>query len=417
MAFDLNIEPLRDSKNEYLRDALFGEKEIPDFTGYYNLKKFPIGTTKQGKIYCIDISEACRMLILGATRVGKTWILREFMDRLFKSGKYSVFIGSDIKNEFSSSVRPLQKKFRQFLLIGEKATGIPIITLRPTFFKSLRGLSGQLKDDNILCSVSVTDMTQNDFMVLMKAESLTVNQVVTLHIIYKKIMDNGGLQSLEEFDEIIDNIDELDESQKRAMKYKFYMVKQDMFFDNEHLIDVVELIKKGYIIALNLENFEEFGRTGANYPAVFLNIMQNKINSARKNNQIKPLFNIIDEASRFIPNDFDIATKLTYTESVDIDSKYNINYIFATQIYTKIPEQIIKQCKYIFLPYSIDLNTLKLVLRDVGLLEVSSVQANRLIEMKRSMKKHNWICVNRVDRNITVIKPLAPLSFHAETNE
>ncbi|MBU0925851.1 hypothetical protein KKG81_13265 [bacterium] len=420
MAFDLSLSPIKNSKNEYLKSQIFGKKEIAEFTGYHNLFKFPIGTTKDGKIYCIDLSEACRILMLGLTRSGKTWLLRVFLDRLYKTGLFKLFIATDIKDEFKSSYRRLQNKFKHLLLKGEKPCGIPIVTIRPTFFSTLQGKFKFLKEDNIWYSPNINDMSKADFLTLMRADELTENQRISMNIIYDKILERGGLRDVDEFDMIIDEIEDITPDQRRAMKYKFYLIKKDNFFNKKYNLDVVDMLAQNFVVANNLEGFEEYGTDGAPYPAVNVNILQNIVNKAQRTKMFgnnMRLFNIIDEASRFIPSDRNLCTVRTYSESVDIDARYGIYYLFATQTYDKLPEGIIKQCRYVFLPYSADLETIRRVLRDTGILEVSAYQANRMISIKKQMKKHEWIVVDRNKREFSIVKPLAPLSHHMETGE
>lgn len=102
--------------------------------------------------------------------------------------------------------------------------------------------------------------------------------------------------------------------------------------------------------------------------------------------------------------------------SVDLDSRYHINYILATQQITKIPEEVITQCRYIMIPYNADLQTMKDCFRLAGMMRNIQVFNNEMVRLKRKLSKFNWIIIDRNTNKYNIIQPLAPLSFHAETS-
>ena len=105
-----SMKPLRELGNNYFKHNLFKEEEK---VMKYD-KQIAIGKKRDGKVYYLDTREAFRAIAIGMTRSGKTWILRAIADRAAQLGDAVIFI-PDVKDEFKSSVNPVQEKFRKFL--------------------------------------------------------------------------------------------------------------------------------------------------------------------------------------------------------------------------------------------------------------------------------------------------------------
>lgn len=394
--------------NKYMNSIFDVEK---DKEPVYGKKHIPIGRKKSGGIYYLDLEHACRILILGMTRSGKTFLLREMADRFNKAG-YAVIFLPDVKDEFKSSRKPVQPQFYNLLLQGEVPRPMNVVTFRPTFFKAM---DERLAKGNIWYSPHFANVTRADFMTLFNADSLTVNQQVMLELLYESIRKNMNDEkdfNLDDIDTIIDDIADLTPASKTQMKFKFRPFKTSRFYEKQHMKSVVTAIQSGIVPAINMEGFDNFGKGNFSYPEVVFSIVLRAVINARRHKKIPPVWVIVDEASRFIPKDQNPSCKRVVMESVDLDTRYNVNYAFAVQEISKMPEEIVKQCRYMFIPYSADVGTIKECLTIAGLIRFTQTGVNEALRLKQSMKKYQWVIIDRTTGTKEIVSPLGPLSAH-----
>lgn len=411
--FDLGLIPIKTTFNPFFKKELFSKKER---LREYSKNRLIIGKKANSDIpYFIDTSEAFRMLLIGSTRTGKTFCLRGIGDRMSKAG-YSLCYLPDVKNEFYSSRKPLQTKFHSLLLKGEKPKATTIMTFRPTFFKNVREYS-ELPEYNYWYTPNIKDLSELDFMTLLNADELTEPQRIAVKEIYEQLKDLIGDVSLEDINNIIDGLEDFDDRQKMSLRTKFLPLKYAYFFEHEKQgLDFERLMKARIALSLNMEGFDNITRDGAGLPQVFVSIWLRKLITLRRQRKIAPLIIITDEASRFIPEKGNPSCKLEFMESFDLDARHGINYIVASQQPTKIPEQIITQCKYLLIPYNADIEAFKYLFKLSGVTSWSAVVfAQRCAMIKKKMKKFEWVIINRNTNSYDIIKAVAPLSMHAET--
>ncbi len=406
MSSEGSLKYVRKFGSNYLKDSLF---TVEEKKRTYGKKMIPIGTKRNGQVYYLDLSHACRILLIGMTRSGKTFSLRSMADRFRKSG-YALLFLPDVKDEFRSSIRPVQQQFHHLLLKGEEPQGMPVITYRPTFFKTI---GNKLPKDNIWYSPHFSNISKVDFMTLFRAESLTNNQQNMLEIIYEALQQQDADKfKLEDMDMIIDGLTEMATSSKVQMKFKFRPFKTSKFYEEEHIKSIVKTLQDGNAVAINMEGFDNYGKGGFAYPEVVFSIVLRAAINARRKKLIPPLWVIVDEASRFVPNDQNPSCKRVVTESVDVDSRYEINYAFAVQDITKLPEEVVKQCRYIMVPYSADVPTIKACMSLGGLIRYQQTAINDALKVKHSLKKFEWMIIDRTAGGYEIIKFLSPLSEH-----
>lgn len=414
-----NIETLKEFGTPYMKENLFKPKVVKPEV-HYGKNFLQVGKKLDGSIYYLDLTEACRILFLGATRSGKTFFLRSIGDRLYQTGRDLIYL-TDVKNEFWTSKDPVQEKFRAGLLPGEKPIGLPIVVLRPTFFKAI---SPALPKSNFWYSIDMKELTKADFLTMMNTEGLTPTQQIAMDLIYeelKKKMDTGVRFSVPLVDEIIDSIDEISGMQKNSLKFKFRPLTDSKFIENEYERSMLAMFKhpKRIVPAINMENFDSFGKGAFQFPEVVLNVALRESIFARRKGLINPLWIIMDESSRFIGNRKVGSLKQSVLESVDLDTRYNVNYIFATQVIEDIPENILKQCKYLFIPATADVGTIRTILISTAMVKYQQRATNTAMKLKQRMKKvkYSWIILNRMDGSMELVSPLPPLSYHLETTQ
>jgi hypothetical protein len=413
------LEVLRgDLGTLYFKDSLFRpvieKKEIQ-----YGKNHLQIGRRMDGSVFTLDLSEACRISGVGATRSGKTFLMRAIADRLYQIAKSILYI-SDIKSEFFSSVKPVQSKFRENLLEGEEPKAMKIVSLRPTFFRTI---DKERPPHSFWYSVNFKDVSRADFLTLLNAEELTQNQRVALEIIYQRLEKSLKKQNLSFsiplMNEIIDSVEELSTMQKNALKFKFMPLEQAKFFVERYERSVSELIEDNFAVTINLENFDRFGKGGFNFPEVVMSIVLREVIQARRDKKIKPLWIMMDEAGRFIGQRRDNSLKDQVLESIDVDGRYGVNWFFMTQNIEDLPVNVLRQSKYIFVPATADVNSIQFTLMNTGLVKNQQIAKNESIRLKKMMVKvpYSWIILNRMAGSIDFIRPLAPLSHHLETSK
>ena len=351
---------------------------------------------------------------------GKTFFMRSIADRLYQTGR-DVLLLSDVKNEFFSSLEPVQEKFRNGLLKGETPKALPVVTLRPTFF---RKITPTLPKHNFWYSVDISSLSKADFLTMMNADELTSTQRIAMDLIFdelKKELDKGKKFSIELVEDIIMSIDEISTLQKNALKFKFRPLKESGFIDEKYERSIVALLQhpRRYVPAINMEHFDSFGKGSFRFPEVIMNVALREVIEARMRNKINPLWVFLDESSRFVGNRVSGSFKHNVLESIDLHTRYSVNYVLISQTIEDVASNILKQCKYIFIPATADVGTIKTVLTETGMVKNQQIAPNTAMRLKRMMQKvkFSWIILNRMDGTMELVKPLSPLSQHLETSQ
>jgi len=397
-------------KNSFLKPIKV-EKKIHYNKNYLQIARFADGSG----VFGLDISESCRVVILGATRSGKTFFVRSIADRIKKINEDVVYL-TDVKNEYVSSSKPVQEKFADGLLEGEKPTPTPVVVLRPTFFKQLGDF---LPKQNHWYSVDARKLSRADFFTLLNAEEMTPTQRISIELVYqafqRRVAENKDLIVDYNFlISLIDEIEELEDRQKRLLSFKLKPLEESHFFEYEHKKSLVKILKKGYVPAINLDSF---GRGSFSYPEVLLNIAVREVIFARRKKKINRVWIVVDEASRFIGNSKKTSIKDTIIESHDLDTRYGINYFTIFQSLTDVPERVLQQSRYIFIPQTADVSSIKDALINTGLVRNIQRSVNKAIELKKALRKikYSWVILDRFTSSINLVVPLPPLSFHLES--
>lgn len=411
------FKSLKKFGNKYFIDSFYPKKKE---VMKYNKNHLAIGRKLDGKIYYLDLSEAVRIIMIGATRSGKTFFTRSIVDRLILTKRDVIYL-TDIKDEFKSSREELQEKFHHLILPIEEPKKTKVVTLRPTFFKSI---NSTLSENNFWYSIDIRKLTRADFMTLVKFQELSSAQKPLMDMVYSELMRRLNSDPELKFDLklinlIIDQIEGIDDRQKNPLKIRFAPLEHANFHNPEHEKSVVDLIQRGYVPAINYDGFDNFGKGSFMFPEVTLGIVLREVIDARKSKKIKTLWVIMDECLRFIGKDKDTSVKKDVLESVDLHTAAGVNYIFVAQVVSKLPEQITKQGRYLFIPNTCDPDTIKDALKSMGLYKYQQTVGNEALVLKRKMMKHkhSWVIFDRTTGTGDVVLPLAPLSNHMETTK
>lgn len=116
-------------------------------------------------------------------------------------------------------------------------------------------------------------------------------------------------------------------------------------------------------------------------------------------------------------HNFILGNNILSSNSYDLDTRYYINYLAATQEWEKFPEALINQSRFLFVPYSAPTEAFKSAIRSAGLARNIQMLNNTAIYTKKNMRKHEWFFIDRNTQQTEIISPIAPLSEHAETTK
>lgn len=382
-------------------DREFNVEEIKKMK--YNKYKVPIGKTNKGQVYEINLQEACRIIFFAETRTGKTFSMRSMMDRLYRSG-YPIVILPDTKDEYKSSLLPVQNEFQNNMLPGEYPEGLKMKIYRPKFFK------GELPDKNEWITIDLCDLSKADFKTLMSYEKLPAVQQKDILIIYDKI-EKGEFKTIED---IIEYQKKNKEIGKAIINYMIPLQNSNLL-SSRYVQNIINDLVEGYIPVLNFRGFESLGEGGDENCQVMIAIWIREIVEARRQGKIPPLFILMDELARWCPASGDPSSKKEIMQSVDLHAGEGVNYIFATQRVGSIPEDIISQCKYQLIPKSGDDDLWSNILRRNMIIRDTHTDFSRVQKMRQQMYRWFWLIVNSKEKKFNFIRFLSPLSKHQKT--
>jgi hypothetical protein len=232
----------------------------------------------------------------------------------------------------NSSRKPLQDKFHRLLDRRESPKAQPVIALRPTFFGRMDG--GVPPKDNHWYSINPLQLTQEDFFTLMNVHKMTPAQQTMMSLVFVRVRElwRGREESFDmaSFCDVIDSMDDFTDQQKHYVKVRFQPLLDSGFYRPEFQRDLVGMLREGFIPTINMENFDSFSRQSSmNLPHAFLSICVRQVIFARRKKLIPPVFIMLDEASRFVPADSNPSCKHTVTESVDLDTRFGVNWCLS----------------------------------------------------------------------------------------
>jgi len=117
-------------------------------------------------------------------------------------------------------------------------------------------------------------------------------------------------------------------------------------------------------------------------------------------------------------NNFYLSNGILSHNSIELDARYGISYFLAAQNIDSMPEGIQRNCRWIFIPSTLDVQSIRQVLISSGSIKYVQRATNTAMKLKQQLKrvKFSWIVINRTDGSMTLITPLSPLSEHLESS-
>ncbi|MFC1715652.1 helicase HerA domain-containing protein [Candidatus Poribacteria bacterium] len=403
---------LNDSMSYF--QELYAEEE-PE--AKHDKNKIRIGRIIGGDDFRINIKGGSHSLILGRTGSGKTVLCRRYVDCMHMAGG-SVAIIPDAKDEFKSSIEPVQPNFRHLLARGERPTGMPVQAYRPVFMVSK---DNHLPKNNMPCSIplSADFLEENDFLTLLGGDKLTPNQTRNLKIVYDKTIRKGVASDINQIYPFVENNEEMNKTDKANIIKILRSIAHYGAFNPEHVVDPIKDVIEGKIPILNIRGFEDFGVARGSIIAAFISIwLRNVTNGWKKaKKKKKGSMNIaIDELPRWCPKNGEPSCKKVILEGAELNRAEGINYVLSAQDPASIPKRLVDQCRYIFIPRGANKAMIKLVFSDLtGIVSSHPSHIHRIMKKKRDMPPYSWFAINTDASSYEIIQPYFCLSWHQET--
>lgn len=397
-----SIERISKIQQTYLTEKLFPKEDKAKF--YKN--RILIGHNSSGEFW-LDIREVHRTLILGATRCGKTMLLRRIMDLFALSGFHVVFL-SDVKNEMKSSSKP-QSKYSHLLSEKDQPVKHKLKVYRPVFFEEY--FHERRADSNTPFQINYKECQLYDLLNALRIDNENQSRIVEL--LWNQV------DSLEGLRDKIRNYDFSQRTKKTLLMKVEALIKVGAFGD-DHNHDIVKDMQNGEIPVLNLQKHDRIVDKFSSLSEVYMMILQRKIVEARGNNELpERILVIIDEASKFLREK--TLSKEDLMRAVDLYAGLGIYMYFATQTADQVPLALIQQSRYIFLPYNISVDTAMKILREKQYYGWHPSFIQRVINSLREMKKkrsgeRQWLIVDSDTKEISKVWTYPSLSRHQESS-
>ncbi len=386
---------------------------------YEYAEKIPIGVDEFGDILYIDFSKSKKILILGKTGSGKSWLTRSILTRYYK-GVGSVVILTDIKPEYYTISQPLQAKFRKFLLKNEVPVSIPCQNFYPYFFTKF---VKREFPDNELIQLSLQDLNYFDFLTITETIELSDLQKTFIQSLFELVRE-GKIRNFDDMKEAIANSKDINMSTKQVLLNKISIIeKLEVIGDAYSEFSFTDCILEKKVPILNLCGYNKLGGN-ASIPSAFLAVILRKIMADKVEGIIpkdEKLLFVIDEASKFCPATGMSASKKEILDVLDLSRSEKVSMIFSTQDWKRIPETVLKQCAYVFVPYSMDFEDFRYIVEKLFpqdydypvSFKVSMAQEFGSMKMHKDGSR-DWMLLDTEKKRRIIFVPAAPLSYHLE---
>lgn len=407
----------------YLLKKLFYQKRNVSYT-----KHVPIGwrVYKREGLVTIDFNQTKRILILGGTGSGKTWLIRSLISRAYFSG-INPIIMTDIAPEYYTSAFPLQEEFEKFLLENEVPQTLPIKVYYPYFLSKYFPIETKRIDINIF-QFSLDSINPTDVLAFLDYESLKPSTRLEVENLVAQLSSNEN--KFENVEELIDYVQkrEISSQLKSYLKRSIENLKNLGIFGNIYPpANIIDDINNNLVPDIFLFGWQRLELR--KYVSIYISLIIRDILIARQMKKIKEnkhLLLVFEESHEFVPTRGDSAQEIVKKEierALLIGRKEKISFIFATQIPEKISNTILSQCDYVFVPRGFEVSRLKEIIKEMQpIRHFSYYDFNLSINrMMSSLRKYDdgmreWLCIERAGR-IFSFAPLGPLNHHKTEGE
>jgi hypothetical protein len=389
--------------------------EVEETFNYYQ-SRLPYGIDEFGEVRFFNLKRSARILILGGTGAGKTWILRSLISRFYKADG-DVVIAMDLAPEYHTLSQPLQPQFRKFLLPHEKPEGFPLKVYRPYFLTKLASMP-QLPVETTLCQFTLEDLTVTDFYNLLGIDKPSTSQRNAIESAFNGVANSKitNLQGIK--DDIQSNTDINPITANNLCALINSLETLGVIGDQFSGIDVVKDLKDKKIVDFDISGLEK----NVGYGSTYVGLLTRNLLMAKKEGRIskdRHLFLAYDEVNKVCPNTGTTPAKDEILKGLDLFRKERGTMAFTTQDYKRVPQTILEQCNYIMFPHNITLSSAKEIIRQKASYEYDFPLnfgvdvGNRIGQMRIHRDgSRDWLMIDVDNKDNFIFQPLAPLAHH-----
>lgn len=382
----------------------------------YSLSKLSIGVT-ENRYLNLNASNSFRALIIGRTGSGKSFLIHNIIDRFAKSGG-CVFV-VDIKGEYLSCAKPLQEKFHKFLRENEIPQGFEISSYYPRFLAKYSGYEIIKPFENYV-ELNIKKLNKFDFLSIL--EYVKDNEKILIERAFEKV---DKINSFEGFLNLIKK-ENADGKIINSVLSKLLNLYRDSVFGEEFNFDISAMLKPGKINILNLKGLKSVGKF-MNIINSFIALLLRQLYLAKEiENKLKDLsvLVVIDEIGIWFEHENISPASIEIGNILRRGRSLGISFIASDQIREKIAAMLFTQANLIFLPYNIEFNELKDIIKQTLPEEYDyPIPFNyKISEIYYDMKKYksgnrDWLMIDKDNQRYVIFTPLSPLSWHLEEGE
>lgn len=260
----------------------------------YSKNKITIGVSSFDNLVFVDFSEAQRIIILGGTGSGKTYLLLTMISRYLQNEENLFIDPCDVKNEMACINEPVQSRFRKYLLQGEKPQGFNIKIYRPVFFDKLLGTNYK---EQVHCQIRLSDLDAHDFSYILGLDTETV--VESIVDIYEQMEEDDNF-TIERLITLIKNDSIITPIQKRrVVRIINTLLKYHVIGDEYDRIDIVEDLNNGISPIINFQGIDTVSQKFRNFSTIFVDLVLRHLIRAKQKRLIpldKKIFIKLDES-------------------------------------------------------------------------------------------------------------------------
>jgi len=404
----------------FVSNELFKTKKVLTYT-----KNIPLGWVdypEKEETYNINFNKTHRILILGATGSGKSWITRSLMNRCFLSGVNPVCM-TDIAPEYFTSTYPLENELKKFILPIEEPTSFPIKVYYPCFLHKFVGFN---LPQQIIFQYNLKDIQPSDLMAFINYDQLSFNAKLEVEDLISKLSKNRD--AFTDINTLINYISEKNISTytKRVLIKTFMNLQNLGVFGEEYPTEnFIDDINNNLIPDLNLFGWQRLDFK--THVGVYISLIIRKLLAARQLRQLNPdkhLLLIFEELHEFAPkrtvNYAQVLTKKAIRDAVFTGRKEKISMLFVTQSPETIDPAIIEQCDLILIPKDFEKYKLKEIVKNYlpdyyTYPYEFNIRMNEYLSSLRRWRDgaRDWLVLEK-GGNMERITPLGPLSMHKQ---
>jgi len=418
---DRSLQELREWGDPKTRDAL---THVEKTQRSYQRRSLPIGRIRNKrtgsitkKLKRINLKRT-HFAIKGQTQSGKTFGSSRIADVAYRSGMHVIF-ATDAKDEFKQSTEP-HTEMADALLDDEIPEATPVVTLRPTVFRSLKGDASKLKDKNYWYSPDPTTLEEGEWQSILNVHDMTPTQQSK----FKRIIQDAS-QTFEKtgydpdiFHKIIDDM-ELGKTDPSHYHNTIEILEKSQFFQADQRKDFIQMMKgvhlngekRRCIPSFNFELHEDLDeRMGYQYGLLTL-ILKKTVRAKKTGRLQRPVLIIIDEAYQFVEDPKHSSTKYL-TSSIQQDTSKGISYGIITQDFSPLPDQIFGMTKYRFYPQRNE-EDIKTAIKEGGGMRGHSQAYMAANYINKKTKKFDFLVTDTSETTWDIMRFIPPVSKHS----